>query len=564
MLSSILMLISGFGVFLFGINTFSSNIEKISGNKMRKKINRFSRNRFTAISSGFIFTTIMQSSKAGIILIAGFTSAGIIGLFQGISLTVGSSIASAVPNFLISITSFNIKEFFYALAGIGILINLFSKKAILKNISVAIIGFSLIFIGMGMMGTGTSIFSSNPAFINFFQTLTNPILLILIGIGFTIITQSSLATIAVLMTLVGTTSAVGIISISSAAYIIFGANIGSAITTAIVINLSSNIDGKRIGLFHIIHMTVGVILFSLISLFPWIDALFSWISEPSLKLAFINLTFHFITGLLFIPLLKPAVCLVKKILPNKSNTKNVLEIDEVLNESPSISLAKVNEKIMPFFDSMISLYNRMLEYIIDEDNSKYKNLFKDLSYFNYWINKLNMYAVRIATNEVYDDVKEIELLLNTIKQVERINRNCIKILLILKNNNKKITYSLNLQKFTDIISNNTKEMFEIIKKFIQHPDCKFLENKKPSHYDRMLELSHINSKTKLSAKTFVIDKGFGTKSSTEKNTSYIELVSYLGLISNNLLDIMFGIVGQANNSLKPKFEQLILDGISTN
>jgi phosphate:Na+ symporter len=562
MLSSILLIFAGFGVFLFGIQTFSSNIEKLSGNKMRKRINTFSRNRFAAIGSGFVFTTILQSSTAGIAMIAGFTSAGIISLFQAFGLTLGSSMASAIPNFLISVTSFNIKEFFYALAGVGILILLISKKNTLKNIGTAILGFSLIFIGMGLMSNGTSLFSSNPSFITFFQILTNPILLILLGTAFTIITQSSLATVAILMTLVGTSSIAGAIPISSALFIILGANLGTAISTLVLISLSSNIDGKRIGVFHLIYLTLGVIIFTLLSVFvPWVETLFSWVAEPAIKLAFINLTFNLVTGLIIVPLINPFVHLMRKIMPERAKKKNVLDIVETYSESSSISLAKANEKIILFYNSIFDLYKNMIDYIKNSDNSNYKKIIKDLSEYNFYINKLNMYVVRISNNESSGtENKEIEFLLNSIKQMERISRTCIKIVDVLNDEDKKITFSQKLQKYVDLISQNTNEMFEITKYFVLNPNCKFLEDDKVlPYYTNVLSLSKKNSEAKLLAKTFVIEVGFIRKSSMKKSTSYMELVSYLGLISNNLLDIVFGIVGQSNESFNSKYEQLILE-----
>lgn len=326
MLNSILLIIAGFGTFLFGLHTFSNNIEKISGNKMRQTINKFSGNRFSAVGSGFVFTSILQSSTAGITMIVGFTSAGLISLFQGVSLALGSGMASFVPNFLISFTTFNIKEIFCAFAGVGILLFILSKKPLLKNIATAIIGFSLIFIGMTLIGDGSSIFSTNPSLINFFHTLTNPFLLILLGVAFTLITQSSLATVAFIMTLVGTASVTGIITIESAAYLVYGANLGSALTTAFLISFSSNIDGKRIGLFHILVSLLGVIVFSLISLLPWISYLFSWVTEPTFKIAFINLSFSIVTGLIAIPLLKPSVYLIRKILPGNAVVQILLKL----------------------------------------------------------------------------------------------------------------------------------------------------------------------------------------------------------------------------------------------
>ncbi|MDD4110303.1 MAG: Na/Pi symporter [Clostridia bacterium] len=559
MLNSILMLIAGIGVFLFGIQTFSSYVEKLSGNKVRKELNKFSNNRFASIGSGFIFTSLLQSSTAGIVMIAGFTSAGLINIFQAFGLTLGSSMASAIPNFLISFTTFNITYFFAALAGVGALILVFSKSSVVKNIATAIISFSLIFVGMRFIGDGASFFISGSAFVGFFDLLTNPFFAILIGIGFTLITQSSLATIAVIMTLVGTSAIAGVIPVESAVYMVYGANIGSAITTLILISFSSNLDGKRVGVLHFFYVLLGVIAFSLLSMTPWITYMFSWVAEPTFKIAFVNLTFNIVTALLVIPFMKPLISLIRKVMPSRQIGKNPLIIDEIPNEAPSITLARANEKLVLFYDAIISLYKRTSNYILKEDDTQYKKLFNDLTEYNVLINKYNIYVIRIATNDAYESVnKEIEILLNIIKQVERINRNCIKIISALKTDDEKIKFTDKLIKFIENETENTIGMLEDLKRLIGNN--KSLKNKDCSScYENILKLSQDNSQIKLTSKTFVIEMGYN-KSTTKRNTSYIELMSYLGLISNNILDVLFTIVGQVKG-VSPQYEQLILDNI---
>jgi phosphate:Na+ symporter len=560
------MFIAGFGVFLFGIHTLSANLEKIGGNNIRKKINRFSNNRFSAMGFGFVFTTLLQSSTASIVMIIGFTSAGMLTLFQALALTIGSNIASTVPGFLISFTTFNITSFFCALAGIGVFILVFAKKTLLKNIATVLIGFALLFIGMDLMGNSTSFLNSDPTFINFFETLTNPVILILLGTALTFLTQSSLGTIAILMTLVGTAATPGAISIGSAACIVYGANVGTALTTALIGSISATNEGRRVAIYHIIYSLIGAVIFGLLTLTPWIDVCLGWLQEPTFKVAFVNLIFNILVAIVMLPLINPFIYILRKILPNKKkHNKNPLIIDDSSLESTAIAIAIANEKITAFYNEAYRLYNKSIEFISEISNEKYKKLYNELSEYNTLINKFNMFVVRISSNEIQKSAnKEIEGILNIVKQLERINRNCIKFINVLKKEDKKITYSVKLKKYINIVTQNTNKMFEITRKFVENPDCNFLAKENPSSYEQALQLSHENSETKLSAKTYVIQKGFGGIPSTEKNTSYIELMSYLGLISNNILDIVFSIVGQARGTTSNQsYEQLILDGLET-
>ena len=560
MLNSILLLIAGLGVFLFATKLLSEKLVTLGGNKMRKKINQFSSNRFKAIGFGFALTTLFQSSTASIVMISSFTSLGLLSLFQAISLIIGANVASALPGYLISFQSFGITTFFCALSGVGALIFVFSKKTWLKNTAQAILAFGLMFVGLMIMKDGMSTFLTNPAFISFFSTVTNPVLLILLGAGFTMLVQSSLGTVAIVLSLIGTASLTGVLPVSSAVYVVYGANLGSAITTAIVCCISSNLNGKRAGIFHVLYALVGCIVFGLLGLTPWVDVCFGWIADPSFRVITINLVFNLTIGVFATPFVKYfSIGLSKIIKPIKRKNANPLSTPDYNDEPTPVAIATASAKSVALFYEIKGIFDDSTNFIFAENNKKFKKIRTRRDSFKEYLAKLTTYisSINFETNEESKDIDKLEIIS---KHMERISHNCKRIVLVI-NGEKKVCFSMKLEKFLLKMVKNVNEMFDICQKYVQNLDCAFLK-KDTSTYERILELSKLNSETKLSAKTYVIENVAKSRAGNEKNTAYIEVINYLNMISNNLADIVFDFGSNTSLFKAPEFEQLSWDELN--
>lgn len=559
MLNNILLLIAGLGVFLFATKLLSEKLVTLGGNKMRKKINQFSNNRFKAIGFGFALTTLFQSSTASTVMISSFTSLGMLSLFQAISLIIGANVASALPGYLISFQSFGITTFFCALAGIGALIFVFTKKTWLKNLAQAILAFGLMFVGLMIMKDSMNSFLTEPAFISFFATITNPVLLILLGTAFTMLVQSSLGTVAIVLSLIGTASVAGVLPVSSAVYVVYGANLGTAITTAIICCLSSNLNGKRAAIFHVLYALVGCIIFGLLGLTPWVDVCFGWIADPSFRVVTVNLVFNLIVGILVMPFVKYiSIGLSKVIKPIKRKKVNPLATPDYNDEPTPVAIATASSKALALFYEIKSIFEETTNFVFADNNKKIKKLLSRKDNFKNYLSKLNTYIANI-NYEINEEGKDVEKLLIITKHLERINHNCKRIINNI-NSDKKVCFSIKLEKFLNKIIKNINEMFEICLKYIQNLDCAFLK-KDTSSYEKMLVLSKQNSETKLLAKTFVIENVAKSRAGNEKNTIYIEVISYLNMISNNLADIVFDFGSNTSLFKAPEFEQLSLNDL---
>ena len=565
MVGAILTFFAGIGVFLFSMKMLSSSLEDLCGNKIRKGFTKIGPNRFKNFGLGVGITALLQSSTASVTMTIGFVSTGMITLLQAIAINIGGNLGAAISPYLVSISSFSIIEIFCALAGIGAIMQLISKNQKVKKISNVLIAFALLFIGLELMGNATASFKTNESFIGFFTSITNPVLLILIGTAFTVLIQSSLGTIAIITTLVGTSTAAGVMSVESAALIIYGANLGSSLTTSFFASLNSNTDGKRIAIFHIAYNIIGVLIFGLLSLAPWTN-IFNWITEPSLKLATINLTFNLVTSLILLPLTKPSMWLLKKILPNrKQKVKNELEIEFVEDESKAVAIAKASEKSVLMFEALRSHYNNTIEFICNDTQIDAKKISAELQEFLTYNTKLQKYLVSISTSDANVQEKNyVDKLIIVNKQIDRNARNCIKIIkCLIDENGKKFNFNAKILKNVKNLSNKVNDLFDLCQPYVKNPDCDFSGEIKPN-FNSIIETVQEISTIKLNTKTNIMKNGFNSKISVKKNTSILHILNYITLISNNILDFAFACetasqIGKDTDH----FEQIDIDDIET-
>lgn len=559
MAGAILTFIAGIGVFLFSMKMLSSSLEDLCGNKIRKGFTKIGNNRFKNFGLGVGITALLQSSTASITMTIGFVSAGMISLLQAIAINIGANLGSAISPYLVSISSFSIIEIFCALAGVGAFMQIFSKNQKVRKIANVLIAFSLLFIGLELMSGATSAFRTDENFIGFFTSITNPALLILIGTAFTVLIQSSLGTIAILTTLIGTSTVAGVISVESAALIIYGANLGSSITTAFFASLSSNIDGKRVAIYHVAYNIIGVLIFGLLSLAPW-TTIFDWITEPSLKLATINLTFNLATSLILLPLTKPAMWLLKKILPNKKQKiKNELEIEFVENESNAVAIAKASEKSVLIFEALRNNFNKTIDFICDDEQTDLKAITAELQDFVNINSKLEKYLVKISTSDVHER-NYIDKLLIVNKEIDRNARNCIKIIKSLTDQNgKKFNFNAKILKNVRNLSNKVNDLFDLCEPYVKNPDCDFADGIRPNFNSIISTVQEIST-VKLNTKTNIMKNGFNSKISVKKNTSILHILNYITLISNNILDFAFAFeTASQDGKNTDNYEQIDID-----
>lgn len=265
---SVLTLLGSLCLFLFGIKMLSDSLQRVAGNKMRSILYKMTSNRFKGVITGFLITTVIQSSSASTVMVISFVNAGLMSLTGAIGVIMGANIGTTVTAWIISILGFKVSMFKLSLPLMGICLPLlFSKNEKNKSIAELVIGFGLLFIGLQFLQDNLqSIFvgdgspDSVPRALEFVSSCTNGgfgsiLLFVFIGMIITMLIQSSSAAMALTLTLCFT----GLMPFECAAAMVLGQNIGTTITANIAALVGNN-SARRAALAHLLFNVFGVIL----------------------------------------------------------------------------------------------------------------------------------------------------------------------------------------------------------------------------------------------------------------------------------------------------------------
>lgn len=256
----LLNLIGALGFFIYGMKLMSESIQKVAGSKMRQILSAMTSNRFKAIFTGFVLTSIVQSSSATTVLVVSFVNAGLLSLIESIGVIMGANIGTTITAWLISIIGFKVKVSAYALPIIAVGFPLlFVSRNKLKSWGEVLIGFALLFMGLEFLKDSVPDLKSNPEVLEFIAGWTDLgflSILLFVGIGtiITLVVQSSSAAMA--LTLVAANN--GWVPFDLAAAMVLGENIGTTITANLAA-LVANVHAKRAAAAHFVFNGFGVL-----------------------------------------------------------------------------------------------------------------------------------------------------------------------------------------------------------------------------------------------------------------------------------------------------------------
>ncbi len=269
-LFSILTLVGGLALFLFGMNTMGDGLVKVAGGKLDSILERLTSNRFKGVLLGTAVTAIIQSSSATTVMVVGFVNSGIMKLTQAVGVIMGANIGTTVTSWLLSLTGisgsgvilqmFKPSSFSPILAIIGIIMLMTARgNAKRKDISAILIGFAVLMFGMTTMSGAVEPLADNPQFVSILTIFSNPILGMAVGALLTAVIQSSSASIGILQALCVT----GAVPYSAAIPIIMGQNIGTCVT-ALISSIGAGKNAKRAAMIHLYFNVIGSIGFMIV------------------------------------------------------------------------------------------------------------------------------------------------------------------------------------------------------------------------------------------------------------------------------------------------------------
>lgn len=417
-------IIGGLGLFLFGIHLMGEGLQKLSRDKIRTILSKFTNNRISGLLVGAGVTSLIQSSSATTVIVVGFINAGLMTLRQSIGIILGANIGTTITAQLIA---FKLTSYALLLVGIGSFLYFFGKKRKYKDIGETIFGFGTIFLGLNIITKAISPLSTEGGMVaNLFLTLShNPLLAILIGIIATAIVQSSSVTTGIIIAL----AAAGLIDISAAIPLVFGTNIGTCIT-AILASINTTISAKRAAVAHVIFNLAGVLIAFI--LLPIYINIVTYLSPTDVarQIANTHTLFNVVNALIFLPFVPLYVKLIKKLVPGKDIvvTHGPKYLEKRLLKTPSIAISAATKE-------MLRMVNMTKEMITESMEGFFTNNTKTLSRIepkeretDSLQESITKYLVNLTQEELGQEQSEkIPALLHSVNDIERIGDHAMNI-----------------------------------------------------------------------------------------------------------------------------------------
>lgn len=394
-LDIIFNVLGGLGIFLYGMDSMSSGMQKLAGQRLKKILALLTTNRVTAILMGMGVTMLVQSSSVSTVMTIGFVNASLLTLKQALGVIFGANIGTTITGWILVL---NIGKYGLPIVGAGAILYMFLKGDRAKTKALTFMGLGMIFLGLQLMSNGLKPIRSMPEFVSMFHmfsadTYFGVIKVAAIGALITAIVQSSSATLGITITL----AVQGLIDYPTAVALVLGENVGTTIT-AILATLNANVNAKRAAYAHTIINTMGVIWVT--AVFPYYLKFLSNFGSPeaniTMAIATAHTMFNVTNVIIFTPFIGVMADLLTKIVKDDGKKdERVTKIDFLMLKTPSVVVGQTKTEILTmgkYIEEMFGYLDNIYindEFITEEKVAQMRKIENDLDLFQKEITDAN-------------------------------------------------------------------------------------------------------------------------------------------------------------------------------
>lgn len=412
--------LGGLGIFLFGIKYMGDGLQKSAGDRLRDLLDRFTTNPVMGVLAGMLVTILIQSSSATTVITVGLVSAGFMTLRQAIGVIMGANIGTTVTAFIIGI---DVGEYALPIIAAGAILLFFFKNKKVHNFGQIVFGFGALFYGLELMSGGMKPLRALESFHDLTVNLSsNPVLGVIVGTVFTVIVQSSSATIGILQGLFSE----NLLDLNAALPVLFGDNIGTTIT-AVLASIGASVAAKRAAAVHVLFNLFGTTIF-LILLKPF-TFLIGNVQEaiglnPEMTIAFAHGIFNASNTLIQLPFVAVLAFIVTKLIPGEDSVieYKAKHLDPVfIEQSPSIALGQAKEEVLRMGHFSIKGLEETHEYLKIKLQKHSDSAMQIEDALNNLDRKITDYLVELATSSLTEhESEEHTMLMDAVRDIERI------------------------------------------------------------------------------------------------------------------------------------------------
>ena len=369
--SMVVALLSGVAMFLYGMMLMGDALKLVAGNKLEAFLYKMTNTPLKGVALGAGVTCVIQSSSATTVMVIGFVNSMMMKLRQAIGIIMGANIGTSITGWILCLSyidgSSGIAKILStatitAIVAVGgIILRMFCKRSVYKNVGNIMLGFAILMFGMQTMSGAVEPLRSNEAFTNMLTMFSNPLMGILVGILFTAVIQSASAAVGVLQAL----SVTGILTFASAFPIVLGIGVGAA-CPVLISGINANKNGKRTALVYLMNDLFGMVFWGIafyavnaVVHFTFMDMIMTPVS-----VALINTIFRVATVCVlfpFIPKLEALVCrLVKDTKEEMEDESDFDLLDERLVTYPAVAIGQCHRVMAGMAKKVRKNVNRAL------------------------------------------------------------------------------------------------------------------------------------------------------------------------------------------------------------
>ncbi len=473
-ITSILSLLSGVALFLFGMSLMGDGLKKAAGEKLELILYKLTNTPIKGVLLGTAVTAIIQSSSATTVMVVGFVNSGMMKVAQAIGIIMGANIGTSITGWILCLSyiegSGGIAQLLSTatisavVSIIGILFKMISKKSTYKNIGDIMLGFSILMFGMQSMSGAVSPLKENPHFVNMLTMFSNPFMGILVGIAFTAVLQSASASIGILQAL----SVTGAITFASAFPITLGIGVGAA-CPVLLSSIGTNKNGKRTALIYLMNDLFGMVFWAVV--FYSINAIvqfdFMEMTMSPISIAILNTVFRLATVMILFPFIKwiekLVFTLVKDTEEDKEEQADFDLLEERFLKYPALAIRQSHTAINGMARKARKNIGRAMGLFENYSEDRYNKVQEKENLIDKYEDKLGTYLMQLTGRDMTENQsKQVSIFLHTISDFERLGDHAVN---LSKSANelyeKKISFSDEANSELAVLGGAVREILEI-------------------------------------------------------------------------------------------------------
>lgn len=440
---SFFTLFGGLSMFLYGMSLMSSSLKQHSSGTLKNIMERLTGNPVKAFLLGLIFTAVIQSSTATIVITSGLVAAGILSLHQSIGIIIGANVGTTVTGQIIRLLDLNNSSGWLQLFKpstlapialiIGIIMIMGFKKAGMVAIGNIAMGFGILFSGLLTMTNSVSALSESGAFDALFANLDDsPVFGYAIGAVVAFILQSSSATVGIMQAF----STTGMLTFKGIYATLAGVYLGDCVTTAIVCSIGAKADARRVGIINILfNLSKTAIVLAAVIIAHRLGLFGTFWDTPisSGGIADTNTVFNLICSVILFPFLGAYECLSRRIVkdeaaPASRYADKIAALNPVFVATPALALRSCYDVLYTMLTAAQANINKAFGLLYEYDDKLVQEIGSEENEIDYMTDKLSNYLIDLSKGLHEDShIRIMNEYYKVVTQAERLGDHAVNI-----------------------------------------------------------------------------------------------------------------------------------------